>query len=489
MVISVIRQISISPGIIGLSLTSMLWCAILLMAPTDNHRWAVGIASLLISALYLTLLVSMPPALPQTVEYSLLAGAAILTAGVTWTILGFATGAETAASRDGAILLVLAGILSTVSWVNDEPRLGLISLFTASAAVLAGITLAPTAFSADRATWAVGSMTALMGLSMIIFPIARECAYQDARRGGPRLAARDAFGLLSGTGYLMLSFSLTSAGAASSAWWLLMISIGNAGMALSYHSRMQPRKVVQLLPRYTSLSRYSALLAIIVVATALVFRVAGLQRRDLDAAFITIGISVIFAASTALIVASSHDVNVLRTLTGMATTLLRQSRTDALTGLPNRRALDERLQAEIHRSARFNHPLSVGLIDIDDFKSINDQLGHQAGDAVLRQFSEALERELRSIDVVGRFGGEEFLMILPETASEGAWIAADRLLRSIREQSRIDGLPGRAVTASIGLASFPVDGRSAKTLLAASDRALYAAKRAGKNQIALAQRQ
>ncbi|MGD9714567.1 MAG: GGDEF domain-containing protein, partial [Thermomicrobiales bacterium] len=282
---------------------------------------------------------------------------------------------------------------------------------------------------------------------------------------------------------------LTSAGAASSAWWLLMISIGNAGMALSYHSRMQPRKVVQLLPRYTSLSRYSALLAIIVVATALVFRVAGLQRRDLDAAFITIGISVIFAASTALIVASSHDVNVLRTLTGMATTLLRQSRTDALTGLPNRRALDERLQAEIHRSASFNHPLSVGLIDIDDFKSINDQLGHQAGDAVLRQFSEALERELRSIDVVGRFGGEEFLMILPETASEGAWIAADRLLRSIREQSRIDGLPGRAVTASIGLASFPVDGRSAKTLLAASDRALYAAKRAGKNQIALAQRQ
>ncbi|MCC6791365.1 MAG: GGDEF domain-containing protein, partial [Thermomicrobiales bacterium] len=197
---------------------------------------------------------------------------------------------------------------------------------------------------------------------------------------------------------------------------------------------------------------------------------------------------VVAVYTTTLSIAGLMRSTTMNRLSGYAATLLRQSRTDPLTGLANRRAIEERFSAELQRAARFNHPLSIGMIDIDDFKAINDTWGHQVGDEVLRHVAHRLELELRQIDVVGRYGGEEFLMLLPETAVEGAWIAADRVVRSIREMAPQSTGEPRSVTISIGLASFPDHGRSEADLIATADAALYAAKRAGKNQVAIAER-
>ncbi len=155
----------------------------------------------------------------------------------------------------------------------------------------------------------------------------------------------------------------------------------------------------------------------------------------------------------------------------------RESRTDGLTGLANRRGIEERLSDEVTRSIRFGHSLSLLMIDLDDFKSINDRFGHAAGDQALRATSKSIEGSIRSIDLAGRYGGEEFMVILPETATPGAEIVAERI-RSWVEQTV-------GVTVSIGLASLDGETSNPAALIGAADAALYEAKRAGKNRIAL----
>jgi diguanylate cyclase (GGDEF)-like protein len=167
---------------------------------------------------------------------------------------------------------------------------------------------------------------------------------------------------------------------------------------------------------------------------------------------------------------------------------LRLSETDPLTGVPNRRALERRLDEEILRAARFSHPLAIGLADIDDFKTVNDRFGHGTGDAVLTSVAHELQRVLRAIDVVGRYGGEEFLFLLPETDAAGALVASQRLLDTLRDCD-LDGLPpGHRVSISIGLSEFPAHGRTGSDLIAAADEALYMAKAAGKNRARTAAR-
>ena len=155
----------------------------------------------------------------------------------------------------------------------------------------------------------------------------------------------------------------------------------------------------------------------------------------------------------------------------------RESRTDGLTGLANRRGIEERLSDEVNRSIRFDHSLSLLMIDLDDFKSINDRFGHAAGDEALRATAKSIEGSIRSIDLAGRYGGEEFLVILPETATPGAEIVAERI-RSWVEQTG-------EITVSIGLASLDGETSNPAALIGAADAALYEAKRAGKNRIAL----
>ncbi len=167
-------------------------------------------------------------------------------------------------------------------------------------------------------------------------------------------------------------------------------------------------------------------------------------------------------------------------------TVKRQAITDELTQLANRRRFTETLAVEVRRAERFGDPLALVLADLDDFKLINDQYGHQAGDEVLRRFSDVLRENVRDFDLPVRYGGEEFAVLLPETGLDGAEQLARRLQNALL-RLRLPEIGGDKppVTASFGVAAFPA-ARSAEELLSAADGALYRAKAAGKNRVASA---
>jgi len=156
--------------------------------------------------------------------------------------------------------------------------------------------------------------------------------------------------------------------------------------------------------------------------------------------------------------------------------------TDGLTGLFNRRAIEERLEAEISRSVRHQVRTTIALVDLDRFKLINDTLGHAAGDRYLVHIGELLRQHVRTLDVAGRIGGDEFLVILPMTSVEEARIFASRF-RVGQEQFNASHPEFGQATVSIGLAESPRDGENVSSLLAAADAALYRAKHAGRNTV------
>lgn len=158
----------------------------------------------------------------------------------------------------------------------------------------------------------------------------------------------------------------------------------------------------------------------------------------------------------------------------------RLARTDALTGLPNRRYLEEALAAEVARAQRHGGPLSVAMIDVDHFKTVNDVNGHAAGDETLRVLASMARQVARSSDLVGRFGGDEFTFILPQTDLDGASELIWRLVREVRAK-----WTSPRVTVSAGIAEL-VPGESAESLLARADAALYEAKEAGRDTVRLA---
>lgn len=163
--------------------------------------------------------------------------------------------------------------------------------------------------------------------------------------------------------------------------------------------------------------------------------------------------------------------------------LRRLSTTDGLTGLFNRRHLDETLETEWHRSLRTREPLSVIMFDVDHFKKFNDTYGHDQGDRVLQKVAQVFRETLRRHDVACRYGGEEFVGILPSTPSGGAHAVAERLRLDI-EAAVVDGL---RVTISLGVASMPeLDAGSSEKLIEFADQALYRAKEAGRNQVCVA---
>ncbi|MGB8916013.1 MAG: diguanylate cyclase [Candidatus Sulfotelmatobacter sp.] len=164
-----------------------------------------------------------------------------------------------------------------------------------------------------------------------------------------------------------------------------------------------------------------------------------------------------------------------------------QSVRDALTGLYNRRYLEEILEREVRRAARASQSLGVLMIDLDHFKNFNDTYGHDAGDAVLRETGATLIKGIRAEDFVCRFGGEEFVVILPTANLEAACARAERLRLKMKELTVLhQGKSMGMLTISVGVAVFPEHGRSPKELMAAADAALYEAKRNGRDQIAVA---
>jgi two-component system, cell cycle response regulator len=166
--------------------------------------------------------------------------------------------------------------------------------------------------------------------------------------------------------------------------------------------------------------------------------------------------------------------------------LERRALQDALTGVANRFALNQALEREMARSARTGSPLSVVLFDIDHFKRVNDTFGHLVGDDVIRGVATRSSSQIRRYDTLGRYGGEEFLLIAPECGAEQAASLAERMRRAICGRLFVSGISSIAVTASFGVASTDQRYRDVRALLEAADEALYMAKRAGRNGTQLA---
>lgn len=168
-------------------------------------------------------------------------------------------------------------------------------------------------------------------------------------------------------------------------------------------------------------------------------------------------------------------------------TLRTQSIRDPLTGLYNRRYMEESLEREILRASRNNRTIGVLLLDIDHFKRYNDTFGHEAGDTVLREVGLLLQRQVRGEDIACRFGGEEFLVILPDTPHEVVLQRAEGIREAVRQLTvNFHGQTLGAVTISIGVAIYPLQGRDAATMLESADKALYTAKESGRNRSAVA---
>jgi two-component system cell cycle response regulator len=188
--------------------------------------------------------------------------------------------------------------------------------------------------------------------------------------------------------------------------------------------------------------------------------------------------------------AAAHDLAALARQAGAALDTMRLHEeakrlalTDGLTGLWNRRQLDLRVGQELERAARFGERFSLVLVDLDDFKAVNDTHGHPVGDAVLVEVAQRLVTHTREVDVVARFGGEEFVLLLPQTDLEGACRVADKVRDEVAAVPvETDGL-SVAISLSAGVACHPRHGATAAALLAAADEALYRAKHTGKNRV------
>jgi two-component system, cell cycle response regulator len=170
--------------------------------------------------------------------------------------------------------------------------------------------------------------------------------------------------------------------------------------------------------------------------------------------------------------------------------LLELSRTDALTGLYNRRYFEERLAEEFMRSHRYRNPLTCVMVDVDHFKRLNDTYGHPFGDQVLVRVAKVVRGALREVDFLARYGGEELVALLPETDAREAQVAAERVRKAIEDivMSQLDPsvqvAAGLKCTASLGTATFPVDSiTAADGLIRSADEALYAAKQGGRNRV------
>ena len=159
--------------------------------------------------------------------------------------------------------------------------------------------------------------------------------------------------------------------------------------------------------------------------------------------------------------------------------------TEPLTGLPNHRALVELIDREIERAHRYNRSFALLFIDLDHFKALNDSCGHEAGDAALKELGLVAKDCLRAVDALGRWGGEEFVALLPETDLSTAVKVAERL-RAMVAAHRFGPGGGIYLTCSIGLSVFPNDAGARSELVSSADRAMYASKMLGRNQVRLA---
>jgi diguanylate cyclase (GGDEF)-like protein len=173
---------------------------------------------------------------------------------------------------------------------------------------------------------------------------------------------------------------------------------------------------------------------------------------------------------------------------GAALAQAKQSVRDPLTGLFNRRYMEETLEREIRRAARANGPVSIIMLDVDHFKHYNDTFGHEAGDIVLREIGALLRMQVRAEDIACRYGGEEFTLIMPAASAEVSRERAEHLCKQVKRLAvQRRGVALGQITASLGVAAYPHHGETGEDVLAAADAALYQAKRAGRDQVVVAE--
>jgi diguanylate cyclase (GGDEF)-like protein len=197
---------------------------------------------------------------------------------------------------------------------------------------------------------------------------------------------------------------------------------------------------------------------------------------------------------------SEEDMTLLRSFASYASIALERSMyyslvghlkelsiTDSLTGLFNKRYFEERFFEELQRSERHNLSFSLAMLDIDDFKLFNDTEGHLSGDEVLKNIANIAKESTRVIDIIARFGGEEFAIIMPQTEKDEAFFVAERIRKSIREQLSHTWryFPKEHITVTAGVATFPSDGKDMKNLIRNADKALYKGKKEGKDKTVL----
>ena len=156
--------------------------------------------------------------------------------------------------------------------------------------------------------------------------------------------------------------------------------------------------------------------------------------------------------------------------------------TDSLTGLFVRRYFMVKFQEEFHRAERYSKILSVVMADIDRFKKINDTYGHTTGDRVLKIVANFFQKNVRDVDIISRYGGEEFVILLPEADKEEAYTVSERLRKKMSELE-IDDLPKLSI--SLGISSYPEDGSDIEMLIKKADAAMYAAKQSGRNRVVI----
>ena len=189
----------------------------------------------------------------------------------------------------------------------------------------------------------------------------------------------------------------------------------------------------------------------------------------------------------------TDDLSALETLVNQAGTAVdnvslhqeaqRLSITDGLTGLWNRRQLELRCREELDRAVRFNRPVGMVFVDVDKFKDVNEEWLHPGGDAVLVEVARRLAGATREIDVVARWGGEEFVLLLPETDLAGSMVLAEKVRRSVADDPVIHAGKSRTVTISAGVAAYPHSGTNVRTLVNAASEAVLRAKQAGRNRV------
>jgi diguanylate cyclase (GGDEF)-like protein len=437
--------------------------------------------------------------IPDAYAVSAIAGLLFMACGLTWMIPAqFPTQSELQL-KNATIVLLAGGALFTLShlgWLKVQrvlffPHAWLSATLVAAVVAWLAVHLhdrsSISGLDQDSLFWGLSGLLAGLGLAILLATVVNQLITLPAH-GRSNRAEIQAIGLcLAGSGFVLHAVFLLREPRTDVTWWLPVLSVGILLVTSQQTAVPEVFPVAEARSSQKQLRGPVLVLLTIVacIATAVIAALLQDEASGSDWALIATAGLVLIVATLSVCVSAMRFQTWIGDLGNRVSLLSRLSQTDPLTGIANRRALDERLAAEIQRAARFEHPLTIGLIDIDDFKLINDTYGHAAGDLMLRRLASLLVRELRTIDVVGRFGGEEFLIVLPETDATGAVTAATRILNSVRAGHHGYLGAGWHITVSIGLAEFAIDGRSVSELIEVADRSLYEAKREGKNRLVM----